>query len=183
MSSEFLNDVSTLVTYALWELFNALSAATLTLTGAAPTGSFRCSVTLSASGTHIDCTGTVIVGSEVLTFLGAAKKTTTTYLTSLPVITTANLDCNIKIVATDVNGNDLQKETDTTIAVDWDDSTTYYPNSAGGFTRSDSNCETDCLTAKIGDPVVHNGKTVPVKNIKDGEQTLSGTVLSKILQF
>ena len=183
MSSEFLNDVATLVTYALWELYNALSAATLTLTAAAPIGSFRVSVTLSASGVHTVCAGTVTVGSEVLTFTAAGKKTTTTYLTSLPIITTSGLDCNIKIVATDINGNDLQKETDTTIAVDWDDSTSYYPDSQGGFSRSDSNCETDTLTAKIGDQIVHNRMSYSIKNIKNGEQTLGGIVLTKIIQF
>jgi hypothetical protein len=75
------------------------------------------------------------------------------------------------------------------MAVDWDESTSYYPNAQGNFSRSESNCETDNLTAKVDDMVTHIDastgitRTLPIKNIKDGEQTLSGTVLTRIFQF
>jgi hypothetical protein len=39
------------------------------------------------------------------------------------------------------------------------------------------------MTAKIGDKVLFNLKTYTLKNIKDGETTLGGTVLTRILQF
>lgn len=148
-----------------------------------PPVSFRCAVTLSSVLGHTDCTGTVTIGGETLTFVGAGKKTTSTLLTSLPVITTTGLDCNILITCIDSAGKDIQTETDNTMAVDWEDATTYFPGAMGGFERSDSNCETDDFTAKFGDQLTHNGIKYTIKNIKTGERTLSGTNLTRILQF
>jgi hypothetical protein len=182
MASKFLNDLATLITSALWSLYNTLSAASLVL-DAAPTGSFRCVVTVSASGTHTTCSGHVYINDEDLNFPAAGKKISKTFLTSKPTITTSGLDCWILITCVSTGGADLYKETNTTIDVDWEDSITNYPDGMGGFSRSDSNCETDYLTAKVGDKVTYDGKTLLIKNIKNGEMTLGGIVLTKILQF
>jgi hypothetical protein len=185
MAGEFFNDSATLVKSILWELFNALSMATLTLKGTAPTGPFRLAITLSIITGHADCVGRVTInGTENIDFLVAGRKTSTTFLTSLPTITTQNLDCHILITCISTSGTDIYQITNTTIAVDWDDSQKWVPTPSGVWTQVDqTSCETDNFSAKIGDTVIHNGKTFPIKNIKDGEQTLSGTVLSRIFQF
>jgi hypothetical protein len=183
MSSGFLNDTATLAVFSLWELYNGTPTASPLTIETPPTGSFRCKVTLSSVAGHTDCTGTVTVGSEILTFTAAGTKTTTVTLTAKPVVVYANIDCHIHITAIDTSGADILKETDTTIAVDWDTSTTYYENAQGTFTRSDSNCATDNMTAKVGDSIIHSGKTYSIKNIKDGEKTLGGTTLTRILQL
>lgn len=183
MSSEFFNDIATLLSYAIWTLFDGLTSATLSLTGTKPTVPFRCAVTLSSVTGHTDCAGTVTIGSEIITFVEAGRKTSATLLTALPTITTSGLDCGILITCIDLSGDDLQNETGKSIAVDWDDSTKYVPNAEGNFTRSDSNCETEELGIVIGDKLIHNGKTFTVKNIKTGEHTLAGTELTKILLF
>jgi hypothetical protein len=181
---EFFNDSATLRKLSSWELYDNLSAATLTLTGSTPTVPFRVAVTLSASGTHADCVGHIYVNGEDLNFLVAGKKSTTTTLTALPTITTSGLDCNILITCLSTSGTELQKETDTTIAVDWDESQRWVSTPSGVWTQVDqTSCETDDFTAQMGDNVIHNSKIYPIKNIKDGEQTISGTVLTRIFQF
>jgi hypothetical protein len=183
-SSGFFTASAILLTYGPHILYDALSVATLTLTGLLPsTSPFRCKVTVSAILGHTDVIGRVTVGTENLDFLVAGSKVTTINLTVLPTITTSNLDCNIRIEAIDSGGAPIQDETQIAFFCDWDESTTYYPNSAGTFSRSDSNCETNEMTAKIGDKVLFNLKTYTLKNIKDGETTLGGTVLTRILQF
>lgn len=181
--SGFLTASAMLLTYAVHELYDDLSAATLTLTGTKPSVAFKCSITLSAATGHADCLGDVYINAEKISFLQAATKTSTTNLTAMPVVTTANLDCNIKITCIDTGNAPIEDETQTAISCDWDESTTWYPNAQGTYSRSDSNCETDNITAKIADKVLFNGKTYTVKNIKDGETTLGGTVLTKVLQF
>jgi hypothetical protein len=190
MAGEFFNDSATLVKSALWQLFNGLSSASLTLTGVAPTGPFRLAITLSASRTHVDCSGRVTInGTENIDFLVAGRKTSTTFLTSLPTITTQNLDCHILITCISTSGDNIYQTTNSTISVDWDDSQKWVPTPSGVWTQVDqTSCETDnistsAVAATIGDTVLHNTKTFIIKNIKDGEQTLSGTVLSRIFQF
>ena len=180
----FLTGSAMLLTYGPHILYDDVSAATLTLTGTKPsTSPFRCKVTIAAITGHADVVGRVTIGSENLDFIQAGSKVTTTNLTALPVVTTANLDCNILIEAIDSGGAPIQNETQTAIDCDWDESTTWYPNGAGTFSRSDSNCETHYLAAKIGDKVLYNSKIYNVKNVKDSENTLGGTLLTKILQF
>jgi len=63
----------------------------------------------------LDVAGSVVIGSETLTFTQAATKTTTTNLTSLPVCTTANLDCRILITCIDTGGAAIQTSTETNL--------------------------------------------------------------------
>lgn len=85
------------VTKAVAILFDGNSSASLVLTGAWPTNGCRLKIVASSVTGHTDCAGTVTVNSEVITFTQAATKTTTTDLTALPTITTANLDCHLVI--------------------------------------------------------------------------------------
>ena len=168
------------VTKSLWTLYNSLSAATLTLTDVAPTGSFRCAVSLSASGTHTDYSGTVTIGSETLTFLVAGKKTTTTFLSALPIITTSNLDCNIKITCIDINGNDLYKEILSPILCAWAPVQKRFLNSQGEWTMSDVVAMTE--TAFNADDIVsYNNYDYTVKQVEGGYEIMGNTAPYKLM--
>ena len=184
MTGEFFNDSATLVKASMWYLHNAVPVSSPLTVETPPTGTFRCKATISAVIGHATCVGTLTIGSETQTFVAAGTKAFTTTLTAKPVITYSSLDCMIVITAIDTGGADIHQTANTTIAVDWDDSQKWVPSPQGVWTQVDqTSCETDDITAKIGDTVLHGGKTYPIKNIKDGEQTLSGTVLTRIYQF
>ena len=120
--SDFFDEFTTgitnayLVTKGTWQVWNALSAATLTPL-VFPTQNCRLSVTLSASTTHTDCAGTITIGTETLTFTAAGRKDATTLLTSAPAITTSGLNCWILIEAYDRGGLPIPKETLTDIEI------------------------------------------------------------------
>jgi hypothetical protein len=184
MAGEFFNDRATLVKASVWYLHNAVPISSPLTIETPPTGSFRCKATISAVTGHATCAGTLTIGSETQTFVATGTKVFTIALTAKPVITYSGLDCMIVITAIDTGGADIHQTANTTIAVDWDDSQKWVPSPQGVWTQVDqTSCETDDFTAKIGDTVLHGGKTYPIKNIKDGEQTLSGTVLTRIYQF
>ena len=189
MAGEFFNDSATLVKASMWYLHNAVPVSSPLTVETPPTGSFRCKATVSAVEGHTTCgtptvKGHITIGSETQDFAGAGTKIFTTTLTAKPVITYSGLDCMIVITAIDTGGADIHQTANTTIAVDWDDSQKWVPSPQGVWTQVDqTSCETDDITAKIGDTVLHGGKTYPIKNIKDGEQTLSGTVLTRLYQF
>jgi hypothetical protein len=180
--SGFLTASALLLTYKPAELYNGLSASSLVLAGTLPLVPLRCAIILSTVIGHADVSGDVYINTEKISFSTASRKTSTTLLTSLPAITSANLDCQIQIIALNSGGVELQQETRTPIACDWSDATSWY-QSVGVWARADSSCETDKLDIVIDDKVLYNGRTYTVKNIKDGETTLGGTVLTKVLQF
>jgi hypothetical protein len=106
-----------LVTKAVHELFDGTSTSTLTLTGTKPSVSFRCRVTVSSVTNHTDCVGNVVVGGESLAFntTTTQSKLTTSTLTALPVVTTANLDCYILIECINISGQPIQYTTETAL--------------------------------------------------------------------
>lgn len=117
------------------KLYDATSAATLTLTGTLPTVAFRCRVTLSSAVGHTDCVGSVTVGSETATaFLAAGSKLTTTNLTALPVITTTNLDCHILIEAIDSGGQPIRGTVETDLPCKIEIKSKSIPRPEGGWT-------------------------------------------------
>jgi len=139
MIDDYLNQAAQKKISTLWTLYNGLSAATLVLTGSAPAQTFRLAVTLSASGEHSDCAGTVTVnGTETLTFTVAARKTTTTSLTALPTITTSGLDCNVLVTCISTSGSDIYQVTYEDFACRWEDTQIGYVNSTGSWTQSNA---------------------------------------------
>jgi hypothetical protein len=138
--NDYLNQLAEKQTSILWPIYTGLSAAALVLNGQGmPTGQIRLKVTISASGTHTDCSGTITInGTEVLTYTVAASKTTTTYLSSLPTITTANLDCWIVIQALDTAGNALYYVTWTPFACRWVNVQEEYQSSTGTWLLSNN---------------------------------------------
>lgn len=148
MIRRFLNQVGYRVTRTNHELYDGTTSATLTLTGSLPSVNFRVAVTLSSVTGHADCTGSVVVGSETLTFAAAGKKTTTTALTALPTITTSGLDCNILVEAITTGGAHVIEETTIALKTRFENTQKSYLNSQGVWSKSqavayvmDSSCD------------------------------------------
>lgn len=127
--------LATRITKTAATLFSGTSAATLTLTGTWPTGGSRLSIVASSVTGHTDCAGTVTInGSETLTFTVAGKKTTTAALTSLPTITTANLDCNLVITVISSGGTPVYTEAETDLYCKIEIKSKSVPSPNGGWT-------------------------------------------------
>ena len=166
--SKFL-DTAFLVQKASWQVYNGLSLPTLTLQ-AVPTGTFKLAITASAITGHANCgsvgtPGTITINAGTpIQFTQATKKISTVLLTAIPTIITANLDCNLLIEALDSGGAPITKETITSIACFFDDTSKGYWGPQGVWTVSSSRIETDdAPTAVIGDLISYNGFSWPIK--------------------
>lgn len=148
MIDDYLNQSAYRVVKGNHKLYDDTTAATLTLTGSLPSVSFRVAVTLSSVTGHTDCAGSVVVGSETLTFTAAGKKTTTTALSALPTITTSGLDCHILVEAITTGGAPIIEETAIALRTRFEDTQKSYLNSQGIWSKSqaiayvmDSSCD------------------------------------------
>ena len=190
-----MNHAAYVVTKTNWQLYSGLTAATLTLTGAAPTVSFRCAITLSTTTGHSDCSGTVIVNAEVITFVGATKKTSTLSLSGLPTITTANLDCNILVECIDASGASIQNTVNTPIKIRWEDYTKAIQDAQGNWgMATGSKAYTKDMTIgdlaviqfdKLNDtnPAGATAKLYKVNSTQEIGMTLGGRTLYRVLYF
>jgi hypothetical protein len=142
---------ASLVKRVAWSLYNGTPTSSPLTISTPPTGSFRCKVTLISVSGHTDCAGTIVVGSETLTFSQAGTKLTTTTLTAKPTVTFANIDCHIHLTALSTSGSDIEKETLTTIDISFDDSRKGYYNEQGIWTVNNSRVLTEDTMAVIGD--------------------------------
>lgn len=136
-----------------WVLFTGLPSLLPTLNGdGLPAVPFKCAVTLSTSTGHTDVNGSVVVGSETLTFTTATRKTTTVLLSALPVVSAPGLDCNILIEALSAGGANIQKETLTSILIGFKATQKTYMDSQGNFTLCSAQAktvDTDCVAGAI----------------------------------
>ena len=125
-----------LITKTLWTLHDAVPTSnTLTPIDVAPTGTFRCIVTIAAVAGHTTVAGHVYINAEDLNFLVAGSKISTTNLTSLPTITkSSGLDCKVTITCIDSGGAPIYKTSNTTIACMWEDAGKGYWNSSAIWT-------------------------------------------------
>lgn len=177
-----LTDPAYLVTKAPHSLYDAASAATLTLTGSLPSVPFRCSVRLYTATGKTDAAGTVTIGSEVLTFVSASKKTTTVSLSALPIVTTSGLNCMIEILAITVGGSEILKETLTAIDIKFRDEAEYYSQAIGGFVKRPAQAITDETASQVNDAVRYNGVDYVVRAIHAKRDRL-GIERRRVLQF
>ncbi len=155
MIEDYLNQEGYRVQKANWELYNDTSAATLTLTGNAPTVSYRLRIATSSVTGHTDCVGTLTInGTETLTFTQASTKISTTYLTAdtLPVVTTSGLDCNILIEVLSAGGAILQEETAKEIDCRFQDTQKSFRDASGNWSQSQAIAyvsESECIIGTI----------------------------------
>jgi hypothetical protein len=168
--SKFL-DTASLVQKASWQVYDGPSLASLTLS-AVPTGTFKLAITASAVVGHTNCgsvgtPGTIVINAGTpIQFTQVTKKISTVLLTSIPTITTANLDCHLLIEAIDSGGAPITKETVTSIACLYDDTTKGYWSSEGTWTVNNSRMQSDDVAqAVIGDTIRYLGRDWPIKFI------------------
>lgn len=170
-----------IVSSAVHELYDDDSAATLTLTGTAPTVNYRLRITLSGT----DCAGTVTIdGTETLTFSAAGTKQTTTTLTanSLPTVTTANLNCNILIECLNVGGAEIMAETTTAIKVRHESDLVTVRNPEGNWTTYNGYVMVRNSTIDLSDKIRINSTDYTPKRIEP-QYWLDGTETHRIVYF
>lgn len=170
-----------IVASSIQELYDAASAATLTLTGIAPTVAYRLRITLSGA----DCTGTVTIdGTETLKFTAATTKITTTNLTAnaLPTVTTANLSCNILIECLTTGGAPIYAETTTLIKVRHEPELVTIREPSGNFTTYNGYVMVRNSTITLGDKIRINSTDYHAKRIEP-QSWLDGTETYRIVYF
>ena len=156
MIDDYLAAGAYLVTKAAVSLFDGTLTASPTI-GSWPSGvTGRCKVTISSVAGHIDCTGTITIGSETLTFTQAGTKQTTINLTAKPTVTSSGLDCHCHITVIDVGGADVVAETLTAIKIRFEPTSKMYMNTVGAWTQSQAYCMVVNSTIKINDIIRFN---------------------------
>jgi hypothetical protein len=140
------------VVSAAKQLYNGQTAASLTMTATALAEAFRVAVTLSPTTGHTDVVGSVTVGSEVLTFTAATRKTTTTLLSARPVIPTSGLDCNILVECINSGGAPIYSETTTAIKILLETNQGGFYDAQGAWIKTDDLIMSETLMA-VGDRV------------------------------
>lgn len=166
MIEDYLNQDAYWVMKANHILYSGLSVASPVLTGSLPAVAFRVAVTISSTTGHTDCVGAVTIGSETLTFTAAGKKTTTTGLSALPVISCSGLDCNILVEAISVGGAPLQTETQTAIKVRKEADQSGYFNAMGVWTTTRDAVYCASLMV-LGDKIRYGGQDYTILKVED----------------
>jgi len=164
-----------IVTRADADIFDGLLSAPVVVKDWPAGVSGRCKVTLSSSGVHTDCAGTITIGSETLTFVQAGTKITSTLLTAKPVITFSGLDCHCRITIVDAGGAPIKVETKTATKIQFE-------NTASGFFASDgtwkvySGSYAMCRDAAgVGDIIRYGSVDMPIVKV-DTEKWFSKTI-------
>ena len=166
MIDDYLAAGAYLVTKAAASLFDGTLTASPTI-GAWPTGiTGRCKVTISSAAGHADVAGTVMIGSETLTFIQAGTKQTTVSLTATPVITSSGLDCHCHITVVDVGGADVVAETLTAINTRIEAYNSGFYNSQGVWTKTNS-LILSTTELQIGDIIRKGTKDYRIQNAED----------------
>ena len=156
MIEDYLNQTGYRVLRSIKELYDDDSAATLTLTGTAPTVNYRLRITLSGD----DCDGTITINAtETLRFYAAGTKVTTTHLTAdvLPTVTTVNLSCNILIECIDTGGSPIYEETALEIDCRFQDTQKAFIDPTGKWTNSSAIVYTNEDSCNIGTTFSYDG--------------------------
>lgn len=163
------------------ELYDGASAATLTLTGTAPTVSYRLKISLSG----VDTTGDVTInGTETLNFSGTNPQLTKTTLdaNTLPAVTTTNLSCSILIQCIDKTGSPIYTEVETPIKIRYEIETRMVNVNNVYLPQRVSYAVTKDTVAKEGSVIRYNNNDFIVKNDEE-LPLLNGRELYRILYF
>ncbi len=160
-------DDAFIVTTAKHELYDAVpSVSPIVLTGAAPTGQFKCRVKVSISGAHSDLVGHVYINSEDLNFTaGVTTKQSTTLLTSIPTVSYSGLDCNILIECVDSGGADIKSETATATKIQFENTSSGFFNASGVWTVYSGSYAMCKDVAAIGDVIRYGSIDMPIKKV------------------
>lgn len=166
MIDDYLAPGAYLVTKSAVSLFDGTLAASPTI-GSWPTGvTGRCKVIISSVTGHVDCVGSITIGSETLTFTQAGTKQTTVSLTAKPTITSSGLDCHCHITVIDSGGADVVAETLTAINTRIEAYNSGFYNSQGVWTKTNSRI-LSTIELQIGDIVRKGSRNYKIQNAED----------------
>lgn len=183
MNAAKLPDSAYLVTKAPVSLYTGLSLGALTLIGTWPVNGSKLSIVASSVSGHTDCSGTITInGTEVITFVQAGKKTSAVSLAAIPIIVSANMDCQIAITVLDSGLAPVMAETLTAIDISFTDEQEYYSQAVGGFVKRPAQAITDNETCLGGDIVRIGAIDYPIKAIHVEDDKM-GIERFRILQF
>jgi hypothetical protein len=90
---------------------------------------------------------------------------TTVTLTALPVVTYANLDCNIRIEAINVGGADIKVETETELKCRFQDTQKSFTNNMGEWTQSQAIAYTNNSNCIIGTSFSYGGYDYSISQV------------------
>ena len=165
---KYLTDDGHRVTEANHVLYSGLSTALISLSGSLPDVDFRCAVTVSAITGHVDCAGSVAVGSDpALSFsVTGQRKTTPTSLSALPAVTSSGLDCWVLIEAISAGGGiPLQQETQVAIDCRFWEAQKNFQDSTGNWTLSQAYAFSDDTSLQIGKIFSYGGYDYDIKQM------------------
>ena len=183
LPSKFFNESATLIKHGDTIRYNG-NINNIELIGNWPDILCKMVIEVTAISGHTDCNGSIKINDESLTFTASGQKNTTiAFLSSKPTITVTGLDCGALITLVDEDDTEINTETSTTIAVDWDDITKTWYQSAGKWEMSTPSFLTPDLTTKIDDGIIHDGKNYVVKNVSSADTTLGGRVINVFVQL
>lgn len=173
---------ASLVTNAPVMLFDGLTTASITL-GTWPAGrTGKIKATVSSVAGHTDCAGTLMLGTETLTFIQAGTKTTTVDLTANPAASSANLDCHLHLEVVDTGLAPIMAETLTTIMIRFEPTSKTYQNAQGAWTQSQAYAMVVGSTIGLNSVIRYNSIDYTTKQI-EAFNWLDGTELYRILYF
>lgn len=166
MIDDYLAPGAYKVTKSAVSLFDGTLAASPTI-GSWPSGvTGRCKVTISSVTGHVDCVGSITIGSETLTFTQAGTKQTTVSLTAKPTVSSSGLDCHCHITVIDIGGADVVAETLTAINTRIEAYNSGFCNSQGVWTKTNS-LILSTTELQIGDIVRKGTKDYKIQNAED----------------
>ena len=155
-----------ILTYANRVLYDGLSTnGQITWSGVAPISVFRCRITISSVPGHVDCAGSVVVGTEPFTFLVAGSKVTTGDLSVLPSGSMSGLDCWVKIEAIGSGGQPIIDETATATKIQFENTTSGFWNAQGQWTVFSGSYAMCKDAAVVGDKLRYNGSDLPITKV------------------
>ena len=139
MIDDYTNTSAYLVRKGIAELYDGVpSASPLTISATPPTVNYRCQVTATSVTGHTDCSGSVTIAGEAMSFTFSGQKkvyTTTISANTKPTVTYSGLDCNLLIECIDVGGAPIEVETLTSIYVQLEPHQTAIPQDNGTWLR------------------------------------------------
>ncbi len=156
-----------LVTVANSKLYDAVpSSSPITVTGTAPSTSFRCKAKVIAVANHTDCSGSLIIGTETLTFTTSGQtKLTSVLLSSNPTVSYVGLDCHILIEYIDASGAPIVTETSTATKIQFENTASGFFNSSGQWTVYSGSYALCKDSANINDILRYNSTDMPIKKV------------------
>jgi hypothetical protein len=168
MIEDYLISGAYKVTKAVKDAYNGVPASSpLALVGTAPTEQFKFRITVASVTNHADCSGSITVGTETLTFsISGQKKVTSVLNSSWPSVTYSGLDCSILIECLDSGGAEIKEETLVAIDTRIERYDSGFYDSSGHWTKTDTMILSN-TSMNIGDTVRKSSSNYTIRKAED----------------